>query len=64
MELANYTRRGGYQALRTALTMAPADVVKLVKDSGLRGRGGRRLPDRDEVVASFRRTTRSRSTSW
>ena len=36
-----YERVGGYQALRKALkTMSPADVTAVVKDSGLRGRGG------------------------
>jgi NADH-quinone oxidoreductase subunit F len=35
-----YERHGGYDALRTALGMAAADVISLVKDSGLRGRGG------------------------
>ena len=41
-KLTNYEQGGGYSALRTALTMEPADVVTLVKDSGLRGprRGG------------------------
>ena len=38
--LAGYQRAGGYQALRSALAMAPADIVQLVRDSGLRGRGG------------------------
>ena len=39
--LAGYERRGGYRAARKALTeMAPADVIQLVKDSGLQGRGG------------------------
>src|SRR5262249_6506786 len=40
--LAAYRAQGGYRALETMLTggMAPKDVVELVKDSGLRGRGG------------------------
>jgi NADH-quinone oxidoreductase subunit F len=38
--LAGYEARGGYQGARKALRMAPADVATLVKDSGLRGRGG------------------------
>ena len=39
-KLVKYERRGGYRALRSALEMEPADVVGVVKDSGLRGRGG------------------------
>jgi NADH-quinone oxidoreductase subunit F len=35
-----YQRRGGYQALRQALTMSPEDVLSSIMDSGVRGRGG------------------------
>ncbi len=39
-----YVKTGGYQALEKALSMEPAAVVDLVKDSQLRGRGGAGFP--------------------
>jgi NADH-quinone oxidoreductase subunit F len=35
-----YVATGGYESLKKALTMTPADIIKVVTDSGLRGRGG------------------------
>ncbi len=35
-----YERRGGYQPLRKALTMEPAEVLEHITDSQIRGRGG------------------------
>ncbi len=42
--LAGWRQRGGYRALEQALGMAPADIVNVVKESGLRGRGGAGFP--------------------
>ena len=39
-----YTAAGGYQGLRRALSMTPAEVVDEVLKSGLRGRGGGGFP--------------------
>ncbi|MGH6692173.1 MAG: complex I 51 kDa subunit family protein, partial [Gammaproteobacteria bacterium] len=39
-----WVKRGGYEALRKALAMAPAAVTEEVKASGLRGRGGAGFP--------------------
>ncbi|MDP4910006.1 MAG: NADH-quinone oxidoreductase subunit NuoF [Burkholderiaceae bacterium] len=44
--LADYVKRGGYEALRKILTqgMSQEDVIAEVKGSGLRGRGGAGFP--------------------
>ncbi|MDI9529825.1 MAG: NADH-quinone oxidoreductase subunit NuoF [Candidatus Cloacimonadota bacterium] len=40
LSIDDYEARGGYQALKKALTLSPGEIIAEVKDSGLRGRGG------------------------
>jgi NADH-quinone oxidoreductase subunit F len=42
--LDGWRQRGGYVALEKALGMTPAEIVGIMKDSGLRGRGGAGFP--------------------
>lgn len=44
LSLDDYEAHGGLAGLRRAVSMSPADVVKEVTDSGLRGRGGAGFP--------------------
>ena len=39
-----WVKRGGYEMLTQALAMEPAKVIDIVKESGLRGRGGAGFP--------------------
>jgi NADH-quinone oxidoreductase subunit F len=39
-----YEQHGGYEGLRRALDMAPADIIETVKQAGVRGRGGAGFP--------------------
>ena len=39
-----YVKTGGYESLEKALSMKPAEVVDLIKESQLRGRGGAGFP--------------------
>jgi formate dehydrogenase iron-sulfur subunit len=44
LSLADYEAHGGLVGLRNALAATPADIVKTVTESGLRGRGGAGFP--------------------
>ena len=42
--IEDFTARGGYAALKKALSMTPEEIISQVEKSGLRGRGGAGFP--------------------
>jgi NADH-quinone oxidoreductase subunit F len=44
LDITEYERAGGYQALRKAIQISPHEIQQMVIDSNLRGRGGAGFP--------------------
>lgn len=55
-----YRAAGGYAALRNALLLGPAGVIREVSDSGLMGRGGAAFPTGRKWDATARQPVRTR----
>ncbi|MBW2065234.1 MAG: 4Fe-4S binding protein [Deltaproteobacteria bacterium] len=43
-DIYEYLARGGYEALALALRLSPGEIIEVVENSGLRGRGGAGFP--------------------
>jgi NADH-quinone oxidoreductase subunit F len=50
--LEDYRARGGYQALRQARSLTGAEIIALVREAGLTGRGGANFPAADKWQAA------------
>lgn len=44
LKISSYIDKGGYSALGKAISLSPSQVIDMVKDSALRGRGGAGFP--------------------
>ena len=51
-QLDVYERHGGFAGMKKALAMTPAEVIDVVKASGLRGRGGAGFPPASSGASS------------